>query len=141
MEFKDYYLVLGVERSASADAIKKAFRRQARKVAFVPHALWRVDGPDLSLTLPVAPWEAALDAEIELPMPYGPVAMYVPAGSQTGRRLRLRGRGIPGRQPGDLYVQLELVLPPALDDKARDAYRAMARDLAFEPRPHFGADT
>lgn len=111
------------------------------EVAFAPHALWRVDGRDLSLTLPVAPWEAALGAEIELPTPDGPVMMHVPAGSQTGRKLRLRGRGIPGREPGDLYVQLELVLPPAPDDKARDAYRAMARDMAFDPRPHFGADT
>jgi curved DNA-binding protein len=110
------------------------------EVAFAPHALWRVDGRDLNLTLPVAPWEAALGAEIELPTPDGSVAIHVPAGSQTGRRLRLRGRGIPGREPGDLYVQLEVVLPPSPDDKARDAYRAMARDLAFDPRPHFGAD-
>lgn len=110
------------------------------EVAFEPHAVWRVDGRDLYLTLPVAPWEAALGAEVELPTPDGPVAMSVPAGSQTGRKLRLRGRGIPGREPGDLYVLLELVLPPAPDDKARDAYRAMARDLAFDPRLHFGAN-
>lgn len=110
------------------------------EVAFEPHALWRVDGRDLYLTLPVAPWEAALGAEIELPTPDGKVAMHVPAGSQTGRKLRLRGRGIPGREPGDLYVVLELVLPPATDDKARSAYRSMERDLAFDPRPHFGAD-
>lgn len=110
------------------------------EVAFEPHSLWRVDGRDLYLTLPVAPWEAALGAEVEVPTPDGPVAMHVPAGSQTGRKLRLRGRGIPGREPGDLYVLLELVLPPALDDKAREAYRAMARDLAFDARVHFGAD-
>ena len=110
------------------------------EVAFAPHPLWRVDGRDLYLTLPVAPWEAALGAEVEMPTPDGPVSMHVPAGSQTGRKLRLRGRGMPGREPGDLYVLLELVLPPALDDKARDAYRAMARDLAFDPRLHFGAD-
>jgi curved DNA-binding protein len=109
------------------------------EVAFEPHALWQVDGPDLYLTLPLAPWEAALGAEIELPTPDGPVVMHVPAGSQTGRKLRLRGRGIPGRVPGDLYVLLELVLPPATDDRTRGAYRAMARDLAFDPRLHFGA--
>ncbi|MCL4748252.1 MAG: J domain-containing protein, partial [Burkholderiaceae bacterium] len=110
------------------------------EVAFEPHPLWRVDGRDIYLTLPVAPWEAALGAEVEMPTPDGRVAIRVPAGSQHGRKLRLRGRGIPGREPGDLYVLLELVLPPALDDKARDAYRAMARDLPFNPRLHFGSD-
>jgi curved DNA-binding protein len=67
------------------------------EVAFAPHATWRVDGRDSALTLPVAPWEAVLGAEVEVPTPAGPVAMQVPAGSQTGRRLRLRGRGIPAR--------------------------------------------
>jgi curved DNA-binding protein len=111
------------------------------EVAFEPHALWRVDGHDLYLTLPLAPWEAALGAEVEVPTPDGTVAMHVPAGSQAGRKLRLRGRGIPGREPGDLYVLLEVLLPPAPNDAARDAYRAMARDLPFDPRPHFGAAT
>jgi len=60
--------------------------------------------------------------------------MNVPAGSQTGRKLRLRGRGIPASPVGDFYVILELVLPPADDDKARDVYRQMARELAFDPR-------
>ena len=109
------------------------------EVVFAPHPLWRVDRRDLYLTLPVTPWEAALGAEVEVPTPDGIVAMRVPGASQTGRKLRLRGRGIPGREPGNLYVLLELVLPPALDDKARDAYRAMARDLAFDARVHFGA--
>lgn len=108
------------------------------EVAFAPHAWWQAEGRDLSLTLPLAPWEAALGAEIEVPTPDGPVALQIPAGSQTGRKLRLRGRGIPGREPGDLYVLLQLVLPPAADEPAREAYRAMARDLAFNPRPHFG---
>jgi curved DNA-binding protein len=106
------------------------------EVAFLPHATWRVDGRDIALTLPVAPWEAVLGAEVEVPTPAGPVAMQVPAGSQTGRRLRLRGRGIPAREAGDLYVQLEVVLPPAADEAARDAWRRLARELAFEPRPH-----
>ena len=110
------------------------------EVAFEPHPLWRADGRDVSLTLPVAPWEAALGAEVEVPTPDGRVTMNVPAGSKAGRRLRLRGRGIPGREPGDFYVQLELVLPPAVDEPARNAYRAMARDLPFDPRAHFGAD-
>lgn len=109
------------------------------EVTFAPHAMWRVDGRDIALTLPVAPWEAVLGAEVEVPTPAGPVAMQVPAGSQTGRRLRLRGRGIPAREAGDLYVQLEVVLPPAADEAARDAWRRLARELAFEPRPPAGA--
>jgi curved DNA-binding protein len=108
------------------------------EVAFEPHGFWRVDGRDLHLSVPVAPWEAALGAEVVLPTPGGPVAMQVPAGSQTGRRLRLRGRGIPAREPGDLFVRLELVLPPADTEAAQTAYRTMARDLAFDPRPGFG---
>lgn len=109
------------------------------EVAFAPHPLWQAEGRDVHLTLPVAPWEAMLGAEVEVPTPAGPVALQVPPGSQTGRTLRLRGRGIPGREAGDFYVRLDVVLPPAGDEPARSAYRAMARDLAFEPRAHFGA--
>ena len=111
------------------------------EVEFAPHALWRVDGRDLYFTLRVAPWEAALGAAVDVPTPDGTVEMSVPAGSQTGRKLRLRGRGIPGSTPGDFYVMLEVVLPPASDDKARTAYRQMARDLPFDPRATPGADT
>ena len=111
------------------------------EIEFAPHARWRVDGRDLYYTLRVAPWEAALGAALNVPTPDGLVEMNVPAGSQTGRKLRLRGRGIPGSPVGDFYVILELVLPPANDDKARDAYRQMARELAFDPRAPLGADT
>ena len=110
------------------------------ELAFAPHARWRVDGRDLYFTLRVAPWEAALGAAVQVPTPDGAVAMTVPAGSQTGRKLRLRGRGFPGSPAGDFYVMLELVLPPASDDKARAAYRQMALDLAFDPRADLGAD-
>jgi curved DNA-binding protein len=110
------------------------------EVEFAPHARWRVDGRDLYFTLRVAPWEAALGATVNVPTPDGTVEMNVPAGSQTGRKLRLRGRGIPGSPPGDFYVLLELVLPPAKDDKARAAYRKMADDLAFDPRANPGGD-
>jgi len=110
------------------------------EIEFAPHARWRVDGRDLYFTLRVAPWEAALGAAVDVPTPDGTVEMNVPAGSQTGRKLRLRGRGIPGSPPGDFYVLLEVVLPPASDDKARAAYRQMARDLAFDPRANPGAD-
>lgn len=118
------------------------------EVEFAPHARWRVDGSDVYFTLRVAPWEAALGAAVNVPTPEGTVEMSVPAGSQTGRKLRLRGRGIPGSATGrvsgtpagDFYVLLDLVLPPANDDKARAAYRQMAVDLAFDPRATPGAE-
>ncbi len=110
------------------------------EIAFAPHALWRVDGRDLYYTLRVAPWEAALGSAIHVPTPDGTVEMTVPPNSQSGRKLRLRGRGIPGSTPGDVYVTLQVVLPPASDDKARTAYRQMAQDLAFDPRATLGAD-
>lgn len=111
-----------------------------REVTFEPHALWRVEGRDLHLTLPVAPREAELGAEVELPTPDGPVATNLPAGSRSGCRLRLRGRGLPGREPGERCVLLGFVSPPAPGDKARGAWRAMARDLAFDLRRRSGAD-
>ena len=110
------------------------------EIEFAANAHWRVDGRDLYYTLPVAPWEAALGAAVNVPTPDGTVEMNVPAGSQTGRKLRLRGRGIPGSPPGDFYVLLQLVLPPAADDKARAAYRQMAVDLPFDPRATQGTE-
>lgn len=104
------------------------------EVEFEPHPRYRVDGRDLYVTLPVAPWEAALGATVPVSTPGGRLEMNVPAGSQAGRKLRLKGRGIPGAAPGDLYVVLEVVLPPADSDKARALYRQMAADLAFDPR-------
>jgi curved DNA-binding protein len=87
----------------------------------------------------VAPWEAALGASISVPTPSGPVEVTVPPGSQSGRKLRLKGRGIPASQPGDLYLILDVVLPPASSERARELYQAMARDLAFNPRERIGA--
>jgi len=104
------------------------------EVEFEPHPRYRVDGRDLYLTLPVAPWEAALGAAVPVQTLDGRLEMNVPAGSQTGRKLRLKGRGIPGSTPGDLYVVLEVVLPPADSDEAKAFYRKMATELAFEPR-------
>jgi curved DNA-binding protein len=104
------------------------------EIEFEPHQLYRVDGADLYLTLPVAPWEAMLGATVRVPTPDGAVDLAIPAGSQHGRRLRLKGRGIPGKPPGDLYVVLQVVLPEADSDKARALYKQMAQDLAFDPR-------
>jgi curved DNA-binding protein len=109
------------------------------EVHFNPDPRYRVDGRDVYESVPVAPWEAALGADIEVPTPSGTVQVKVPAGSQTGRKLRLKGRGIPGDPPGSLYLELEVVLPPAHSEKARQVYETMARDLAFDPRRAMGA--
>jgi curved DNA-binding protein len=104
------------------------------EVEFRQDDRYSVDGRDVTQRLPVAPWEAALGATIEAPTPSGPVEVTVPANSRNGRKLRLRGRGIPGNPPGDLYLELELVLPPADTDAARDLYRTMERQMKFNPR-------
>jgi curved DNA-binding protein len=108
------------------------------EVHFDPHALYRVEGHDLSLTLPLAPWEAALGATVKAPTPTGVVEVKIPPGSRSGRKLRLKGRGIPGEPAGDLYLILEVVLPPADTEQARQIYHTMARDLAFNPRQALG---
>ena len=111
------------------------------EIQFEPHPRWRVDGADVYVTLRVAPWEAALGAEVPLLTPNGMIDIQVPAGSQGGRMLRVRGRGIPCSPPGHLYAVLEVVLPPAANDKARAAYRRMADELAFDPRATSEAPT
>jgi curved DNA-binding protein len=109
------------------------------EIQFNPDPRYRVEGADVYETVPVAPWEAALGARINVPTPSGEVEVTVPANSQTGRKLRLKGRGIPAKAPGDLYLVLEVVLPPADNDKARQLYETMARELAFNPRVRTGA--
>jgi len=108
------------------------------EIHFTPDPRYRVEGRDVYQRVPVTPWEAVLGASIETPTPSGVVKVKVPAGSQSGRRLRLKGRGIPGPEPGDLYVELEVVLPPADTDRARELYETMARELAFDPRQRKG---
>jgi curved DNA-binding protein len=108
------------------------------EVHFDTHALYRVEGHDLLLTLPLAPWEAALGATVKAPTPTGLVEVKIPPGSQSGRKLRLKGRGIPGEPAGDLYLVLDVVLPPADTERAKRLYQTMARDLAFNPRQALG---
>lgn len=109
------------------------------EIQFRADARFRVEGRDVYQTVPVAPWEAALGAQVEVATPSGKVQVTVPEKSQTGRKLRLKGRGIPGAPsggppPGDLYLLLELVLPPADTARARELYETMAREMAFDPR-------
>src|SRR5512147_638440 len=108
------------------------------EVHFAPHPLYRVEARDVFLTLPLAPWEAALGATVNTPTPTGVVEVKIPPGSQSGRKLRLKGRGIPGQPAGDLYLVLEVVLPPADTEHAQRIYHTMARELAFNPRQGLG---
>lgn len=104
------------------------------EVHFRPHARFTVEGRDLYLTLPVAPWEAALGAVVAVELPQSTVKVRIPAGAQSGTQLRVRGKGIPGEPPGDVLLNLRVVLPPADTPRARELYETMARDLAFDPR-------
>lgn len=108
------------------------------QVEFNPHAFYRVDGGDLYLDLPVSPWEAALGAQVKVPTPGGTVDLKIPAGSASGKKLRLKGRGIPAKTPGDLYVVLQIVVPAADNEQARKLYRDMEQQLAFNPRARLG---
>jgi len=108
------------------------------QVQFQPHRLFRPEGRDLFLMLPVTPWEAALGATVRVPTPEGSVDVQIPPESASGRKLRLKGRGLPGDPAGDLYVILQVVLPEAKTEKARQLYETMARDLAFDPRIGMG---
>jgi len=95
---------------------------------------YRVEGGDVYLTLPVTPWEAALGSTVTVPIPSGNVELKIPAGSNQGSKMRLRGKGLPGKVPGDLYVQLEVRLPAADTDAAKALYTRMATEMPFNPR-------
>ena len=101
-----------------------------------PHARFKAEGRDVTLTLPVAPWEAALGETVAVPTLGGPVDMKLPAGARSGQKLRLRGRGLPGASPGDQFVVLEIVLPPD-SPRAREFFEQMKRELPFDPRAEF----
>ena len=108
------------------------------QVEFKAHPIYRVDGRDIYLDLPVAPWEAALGASVKVPTLGGIVELKIPESSISGRKLRLKGRGIPGDPPGDCYAVLVIALPPADNEAARDFYRKMAEELNFNPRARLG---
>jgi curved DNA-binding protein len=105
------------------------------EITFRPHPQFRVDGRDVFVDLPLAPWEAALGAAVTAPTPEGAVQLTIPPGSASGRKLRLKGRGLPGTPPGDLYAVLGIRTPEANTDAARAAYSAFADAFPdFDPR-------
>ncbi|HWR47494.1 MAG TPA: J domain-containing protein [Pseudonocardiaceae bacterium] len=105
-------------------------------VRIAPHPRYRVNGRDISVDLPLAPWEAALGASVPVPTPGGEAKVRVPAGSSTGRRLRLRGEGMPNPRgtPGDLYAEVKIMVPRTLTPRERELFEALGRDSTFDPR-------
>jgi curved DNA-binding protein len=107
------------------------------EITLNPHGLYRVDERDVYLDLPVAPWEAALGATVKLPTPSGPVDLRIPANSNQGSKLRLKGKGIPGKKAGDMFVVLKVTLPPS-NEESRALYEQMQEQMAFNPRANMG---
>lgn len=108
------------------------------EVAFKPHPRYRVEGRDLHVALPLAPWEAALGAVVPVDTPSGRLEVRIPPGAQAGRQMRVRGKGIPAATPGELYLDLQVVLPPADEPRAREIYEAMKREIPFDARAAAG---
>ena len=110
------------------------------QIVLEPHPLYRVRGHDLEVELPIAPWEAALGAEVEVPTLDGRVTMKVPAGSNGGQKMRLSGKGLPKPDggAGDLYAALEIVVPTTLTDPEKKLYEELRAASKFDPRQRFG---
>jgi curved DNA-binding protein len=103
-----------------------------------PHRLYTLSGRDVQIELPLAPWEAALGAKVAVPTLGGTVEVTVPAGAQSGQKLRLRGRGIPGTAAGDQFVVIKILTPPVQSPSQREAYERMKRDFDFDARADWG---
>ena len=104
------------------------------RVQLLPHRLFRAEGRDVMLELPVAPWETALGETVRVPTLTGEVDLRIPRGSQSGRQLRLKGKGLPGNPPGDQLLILKIVTPPAETPAHEDLYRRMAEAMPMNPR-------
>lgn len=108
------------------------------EIEIAPHALFKALKRDIYLDLPVTPWEAALGARIEAPTLGGKVEVKIPPGSQSGHRLRLKGRGLPGNPPGDQYLILQIHTPEAANEAQKQFYQKMAGAFTFDPRRKMG---
>lgn len=101
-----------------------------------PDRRFRLDGKDIEMDLPIAPWEAALGAKVSTRAPGGPITVSVPPGSSSGRRLRLKGQGMPEQsgRPGDLFARVKIMVPPHPTDRERELFEQLRRESAFDPR-------
>jgi curved DNA-binding protein len=105
-------------------------------VRIAPHPRYRLVGRDIHVDLPVTAWEAALGATVPVPGPGGTAKVHVPPGTSTGRRLRLRGEGMPHPRgsPGDLYAEIKIMVPPSPGPRERELFEELAAVSSFDPR-------
>ncbi|WP_145560576.1 curved DNA-binding protein [Yersinia mollaretii] len=104
-------------------------------IRLAPHPLFDIDGHNLQIVVPLAPWEAALGASVEVPTLTGKINLTIPAGSQSGQRLRIKGKGLVSKKAtGDLYAILKVVMPPKPDEKTRALWQQLSEQAAFNPR-------
>jgi curved DNA-binding protein len=104
------------------------------EIRFAPHRRFRAEGKNIHSVLPITPWEAALGAKVNVPTLGGDVAVTLKPGAQSGQKLRLNGRGMPGEPPGDQIVELLLRMPPVDTDEKRALFEKMRDTMAFNPR-------
>ena len=106
------------------------------RVHLRPHRVFRVDGRDLHVDVPVTPWDAALGTTLQVPTLTGSAKVRLPAGSSSGRRLRLRGKGMPGRRSrhGDLYARVQIMVPDKLGERERKLFEELRTDSSFHPQ-------
>ena len=111
-------------------------RRRLYLVVRLAPPRYRVEGRDIYVELPLAPWEAALGATVAVDTPGGEAKVRVPGGTSSGRRLRLKGRGMPSRsgEPGDLYAEARIMVPATPSDDERRLFEELARTSTFDPR-------
>lgn len=107
-------------------------------IRIAPHPHFRLEGGDLYVTVPVTPWEAALGGRITVPTMAGKASLTIPEGTREGRKLRLRGKGMPGKTPGDQYVVLQIAMPPEQTERSRELLRELSDEVPFNPRNHLG---
>jgi len=105
-------------------------------IRIAPHPRYRVSGRDLSAPLPLSPWEAALGANVRVETPGGTATVNVPPGTSSGRRLRLKGRGLPNRRgdPGDFYAEAQIRVPASLSSEERKLFEELRERSTFDPR-------
>lgn len=108
------------------------------EISFQPHQLFRSDQRDIYLDLPITPWEAGLGESVTVPTLSGKVDLKIPSGAQSGQKLRLRGKGLPGKTAGDQYIVLKIVTPKPRTAADRELYQKMAKEMPMNPRAAMG---
>ncbi len=110
------------------------------EITFAAHPVFHLAGKDLYVDLPITPWEAALGGKVVVPTPSGRVDLSIPSNARTGQKLRLNGKGLPGKPAGNIYATLKIVNPKVETDDQRALFKRMAKEMPFDPRAHLGGD-